>query len=171
MNRCRISLPFFIDLKNGLKGKRTNRKTRLFLEKWKPELRDNRLFYQGREVIPYERIEKILKMEAEQNGMPLSRDGAFHYLKTKYVGFKKRTINDWLKRIEQLQLIHKRPHKNTRTNRVNREGIANYRMSASREGRYNLVLICSRYPNQSGATIATSLSLCCSVMDIRGPYQ
>ena len=75
-------------------------------------------------------IEAILKREAEQNGMPLSREGAYAYVTKKYIGFKRRSIAAWLKRIEQLQLIHKRPDANTRINKRNREGARNYRMAS-----------------------------------------
>ena len=138
MNRCRIHKAFLSELIKGIRDKPKNRRIRLFLEKWQPVLQNGKLYWQGKQVIPYEDVEAVLKKQAEQNGMPLSRDGAYHYMNKKYIGFKKRTIGDWLKRVEQLQLIHKRPHKNTRINRVNREGITNYRMAPGREGRFNL---------------------------------
>ena len=128
MNRCHITQRFTRDLIQGLKTKPRNRKVRLFLEKWKLYLKQGKLYHGDRLVVPYEETEDLLKREAEQNGMPLSRDGAFHYLKKKYVGFKKRQINTWLKSIEQLQLIHKRPFKENRSNLNNREGTKNYFM-------------------------------------------
>ena len=87
------------DIIQGVKGKPRNRKVRDFIEKWPLKVERNKLFHNGKQVIAYEDTEKILKREAEQNGMPLSRDGAFEYLKGKYVGFKKRRIGTWLKRI------------------------------------------------------------------------
>lgn len=128
MNRCRITRQFLRDIITGVKSKPKNRKVRLFIEKWAPTVHQGKLYHGNLRVVPYEDIDSVLKKEAEQNGMPLSRDGAFHYLKKKYVGFKKRQINTWLKRVEQLQLIHKRPHRETRVNTQNREGAKNYFM-------------------------------------------
>ena len=128
MNRCHISRQYLRDLLDGARGKPKNRKVRDFLQKWKPTIHQGKLYYGDRRIVPYEETEAILKREAEENGMPLSRDGAFHYLKKKYVGFKKRHIIAWLKRVELLQLIHRRPHKETRINTRNREGTANYFM-------------------------------------------
>lgn len=138
MNRCRISKAFLADLKTGLQGKIKNKKTEQFLQKWQLTLKQGKLYHWGKEVVPYEDVEKKLKYEAEHNGMPLSRDGAFAYLQKKYIGFKKRKIGSWLKRVQQLQMIHKRPHKNTRTNQYAKEGSQNFFMSSKRLGRYNL---------------------------------
>lgn len=132
MNRCRISRKFLSDLVSGIRTKPKNRKVRLFLKKWPLELRQGKVYYKNRKIIPLEDTQKLMKREATQNGMPLSRDGAYHYLKRKYVGFKKRNINQWLKTIEQLQLIHKRPHTENRTNRADREGTKNYFMKGNR---------------------------------------
>lgn len=115
-----------------MKTKPKSRKVRLFLKKWPLDLRQGKVYYKNRKIIPLEDTEKLMKREATQNGMPLSRDGAYHYLKRKYVGFKKRNIIRWLKTIEQLQLIHKRPHTENRTNRANREGTKNYFMKNNR---------------------------------------
>ena len=132
MNRCRISRKFLSEVVAGMKTKPKTRKVRLFLKKWPLELKQGKVYYNNRKIIPLEDTEKLMKREAAQNGMPLSRDGAYHYLKRKYVGFKKRNINKWLKTIEQLQLIHKRPHTENRTNRTDREGTKNYFMKGNR---------------------------------------
>ena len=115
------------DIKAGLRAKPRNRKIRIFIEKWNLELKNGHVYHQGKEIVPYtvdepQYVEAILKREAEQNGMPLSREGAYAYVTKKYIGFKRRSIAAWLKRIEQLQMIHKRPDANTRINKRNREG-------------------------------------------------
>ena len=74
INRTRISQQYLSDLIQGAKGKPRNRKVRDFLAKWKPTVHQNKLFYQGKQMIPYEQVDSILKKEAEDNGMPLSRD-------------------------------------------------------------------------------------------------
>jgi len=126
MNRCRIPLSFFTLLLSGIRtGKPKNRKVRLFLEKWQPNIvkgKPGKLFKDGLEIIPYERIDAVMKHEVENNGCPLSRDGAFAYLQKKFIGFKKRHVMNFLKRVEQLQMLHKRPFKNTRPNRQKKEG-------------------------------------------------
>ena len=135
MNRCKITRSFMTDIIQGIKTKPRNQKVRKFIAKWPLKVERNKLYHDGKQVIAYEDTEKILKREAEQNGMPLSRDGAFEYLKRKYIGFKKRRIGTWLKRIEQLQLLHKRPHYEHRVYKQNREGTKNYLM---RDNKLNL---------------------------------
>lgn len=132
INRTRISQQYLSDLIQGAKGKPRNRKVRDFLKKWKPTVKQNKLYVDGKQVVPYEEVDAVLKREAEDNGMPLSRDGAYHYLTKKYVGFKRRMIMDWLKSVEQLQMIHKKPYINTRANKANREGTKNYFMANNR---------------------------------------
>ena len=143
MNRCRISHSFLGDIKQGLRTKPRNRKIRIFIDKWNLKLKDGHVFHEGKEVIPYswrepQYLEALLKQEAEQNGMPLSREGAYAYMSKKYVGIKRKPIANWLKRIEQLQLIHRRPDSKTRINDRTREGARNYRMATKFDGAYSL---------------------------------
>ena len=98
INRTRISQQYLSDLIQGAKGKPRNRKVRDFLKKWKPTVKQNKLIIDGKQVVPYEEVDAVLKREAEDNGMPLSRDGAYHYLTKKYVGFKKIAIADFTER-------------------------------------------------------------------------
>ena len=138
MNRCRIYRSFLDKVKTGLKTGKGNRQVRDFMAKWKLVLKGRDVFHDGRQVIPYEDTEAILKKEAIHGGMPLSRDGAFHYLKKKYVGFKKKKILEWLKRVESLQLIHRRSEVPTSRSQNPREGSTNWRMASANEGAYNL---------------------------------
>lgn len=128
MNKCRISSTFLRDIIQGVKGKPRNRKIRDFLERWNPTVHQNKLYHDGRLVVPYEDVPKVLKREAEENGMPLSRDGAYHYLRKKFIGFKKTHIMEWLKSVEQLQMIHKKPYVNSRPKKQDREGTVNHFM-------------------------------------------
>ena len=128
MNKTRISQKFLRDLISGVKTVGKNRKTRDFLAKWKPTVRQNKLYYKNKLIVPYEDVPKVLKREAEDNGMPLSRDGAYHYLAQKYIGFKKTHIMKWLKSVEQLQMIHKKPYVNSRPKKQDREGTSNHFM-------------------------------------------
>ena len=92
----------------------------------------------GRQVIAEEDTEPILKQEAMTGGMPLSRDGAWAYLKRKYVGFKQQKILAWLKRVESLQLVHRRTEVARSKPARGREGATNWRMANFNEGRFNL---------------------------------
>ena len=77
INRTRISQQYLSDLIQGVKGKPRNRKVRDFLKKWSPTVKQNKLYVDGKQVVPYEDVDAVLKREAEDNGMPLSRDGAY----------------------------------------------------------------------------------------------
>ena len=96
------------------------------------------MMHAGRQVVAVEDTEPILKQEAMTGGMPLSRDGAWAYLKRKYVGFKQQKILAWLKRVESLQLVHRRTEVARSKPARAREGATNWRMANFNEGRFNL---------------------------------
>ena len=138
MNKCRISTQFLSRVKKHLKGSPENRRVRDWVAKWKPEARQGKVFYKGKQVVPLEATEAMLKTAAESKGMPLSRDGAFEWLKERYWGFKQRRVNAWLKSVEQLQLIRRKPHSKTRINSQNREGVRNWRLAPKLDGPWTL---------------------------------
>ena len=82
MNKCRISRPFLTEVRKAIRTKARDGKAAKFAKKWNLKLTDGKLFHQKRQLVPKEDVEKILKKEASQNGMPLSRDGAYRYLRT-----------------------------------------------------------------------------------------
>ena len=143
MNKCRIHRPFLRRV-HGLIGDRNpkdtklNRRALLFIKKWELTKRGPKVIHAQRQVIPQEDTEAILKQEAMTGGMPLSRDGAFAYLKRKYVGFKQKKILSWLKRVESLQLVKRRTEVARSKPARGREGAVNWRMSNFNEGRFNL---------------------------------
>ena len=104
MNKCRIHRPFLrrvhelIGDKNP-KDTKLNRRALLFIQKWELSKQGAKVIHAGLQVIPQEDTEAILKQEAMTGGMPLSRDGAFAYLRRKYIGFKQNKILSWLKRV------------------------------------------------------------------------
>ena len=138
MNKCRISTQFLSRVKKHLKGSPENRRVRDWVAKWKPEARQGKVFYKGKQVVPLEDTEAMLKTAAESKGMPLSRDGAFEWLKERYWGFKQRRVNAWLKSVEQLQLIRRKPHSKTRINSQNREGVRNWRLAPKLDGPWSI---------------------------------
>lgn len=147
MNKCRISRPFLTEVRKAIRTKARDGKAAKFAKKWNLKLTDGKLFHQKRQLVPKEDVEKILKKEASQNGMPLSRDGAYRYLRTKYVGFKLKAIADWLKRVESLQLIHRRKNPEPRArNRRPKEGVTNWRMASKNEGRFSLGVDLFEFP-------------------------
>ena len=172
INRTRISQTFLNDLIQGIRSKPRNRKVRDFLAKWKPTVHQNKLMYGTKQIIPYEQVDAVLKREAEDNGMPLSRDGAYHYLTKKYVGFKRSMIMEWLKSVEQLQMIHKKPYINTRVNKANREGTKNYFMA---NNRLNLGVDLFEMPRPQWSSyryfFVTSSWLCCKDLAIAGSFR
>ena len=56
-------------------------KSRKWVAKWRPVLKNGALFYQNKELIPEERTEFVMKQELMKNGMPLSRDATYQYLR------------------------------------------------------------------------------------------
>ena len=148
MNRCRIYRSFlrnvveFLDKKltpqNFYNYNKKERKVFTFIEKWGLSKKNGKVYHKGLEVIPYEATEDILKKEAIGGGMPLSRDGAMAYLGKRYIGFKKTRVMDWLRRVEQLQLIHRRSDVARSKPARQREGATDWRMSEANEGRFNL---------------------------------
>ena len=63
MNKCKITKDFIKQIRVGLKGGKTNRKTRLWLQKWPVTSKGNTVFYQKKPLVPKEDIHKILKKE------------------------------------------------------------------------------------------------------------
>ena len=143
MNKCRIHRPFLrrvaelIGDKNP-KDTKLNRRALLFIKKWELSKKGSKVFHNGLQVIAQEDTEPILKQEAMTGGMPLSRDGAFAYLKRKYIGFKLNKILSWLKRVESLQLVKRRTEVARSKPARGREGATNWRMANFNEGRFNL---------------------------------
>ena len=143
MNRCRISRAFLSRVHDLIgdkspKDTKLNRKALLFIKKWDLTKRKGFVYHAGRQVVPKENIEAILKKEAMYGGMPLSRDGAYSYLNRSYVGFKKAKIMNWLSRIESIQLNKRRTEVARSKPARGREGATNWRMSQTNEGRMNL---------------------------------
>ena len=51
MNKCKITKQFLKDIRVGLKGGKTNRKTRLWLQKWPVTAKGNTVFYQKKPLV------------------------------------------------------------------------------------------------------------------------
>ena len=143
MNKCRIHRPFLHRVRDLIGDKnpedtKLNRRALLFIKKWDLTKRGSQVYHNGKQVVPIEDTEEILKREAVSGGMPLSRDGAYNYLSRSYVGFKKNKILAWLKRVESLQLNKRRTEVPRSKPARPREGATNWRMASFNEGRFNL---------------------------------
>ena len=148
MNKCRIRRSYLNDVKTAMRYQRPGKALK-WAKKWKLTQKNGHLWHGPRQVVPVEETEAILKKEASSGGMPLSRDGAYNYLKTKYVGFKQKQINAWLKRVESLQLIHRRNNAEPRgRNRRPKEGVTNWRMAPFNEGRFSLGIDLFEFPKE-----------------------
>jgi len=143
MNKCRIHRPFLHRVRDLIgdknpKDTKLNRRALLFIKKWDLTKRGGKIYHNNKLVVPVEDTEDILKREAVNGGMPLSRDGAYNYLSRSYVGFKKNKIMAWLKRVESLQLNKRRIEVPRSKPARPREGATNWRMANFNEGRFNL---------------------------------
>ena len=149
MNKCRINRPFLTEVRKAIRLSKRDGKAAKFAKKWKLKLVGNKLYHQKRQLVPAEDVEKILKKEASYEGMPLSRDGAYRYLRKKYVGFKLKAIAGWLKRVESLQLIHRRNNAEPKgRNRRPKEGVTNWRMASFNEGRFSVGIDLFEFPKE-----------------------
>ncbi len=123
MNRCQVSAKFYKALMNQIKVGDGLRKERLFVQKWKPVLRNGLLYHKNKIIVPTEGVQDVMKREITKNGAPMtSRDSLFKYLFDIYVGISKRDCDKFLKSLEYYQLSKIRPHKNTRVNKEKKEG-------------------------------------------------
>ena len=86
MERCKLTEQFLTTCISLMKlgYEHGDAKSRKWVAKWKPELRKGKLFYQGKELVPEERTEAVMTHELMKNGMPLSRDSTYKYLREKY---------------------------------------------------------------------------------------
>ncbi len=140
MERCKLTAAFLTTCISLLKlgYEHGNAKSRKWVAKWQPQLRNGSLFYQNKELIPEERTEAVMTHELMKNGMPLSRDATYQYLRQKYFGFKRAVIDRWMKSLEVYQLTKLRPHKNQRVNlKAKVEGAAQILMSKKYGGHFN----------------------------------
>ncbi len=131
MNRCDLTREFLNDVKVSLRGGKTRRKTRLWIQKWNPEISLNgrTVFFQGKPIVPEEETHDVLKRLLLEGGCPLSIEGAFNYIYPKMWGFSRRRIRDFIQSTERYQLIRPRsrnPEKARAVNARTSEGVTNF---------------------------------------------
>ena len=134
MNRCVISQDLLFRVKQHLKDHTGNAKTRAWVKRWKPVLKGGNLYKNEKLLVPKEQTFQILELAAKR-GMPLGRDSAFQWLAQRYFGFKRRDVGKFIDSLETVQMMRKRPYKETRHNETQtREGTAQLLMSKKRGG-------------------------------------
>ena len=99
MQRCQISETLLGDLRIFLKTGKANAKTRKWAKRWELELRKGEIYHQNKLLVPIEEVDQVLTV-AIQNGMPTSRDGAMRWLASRFYGFKKRDVEQFLNSVE-----------------------------------------------------------------------
>mgnify|MGYP000041175852 FL=1 len=135
MDRCAISQNLLTRVLDYYKKGESNSATRRWADKWKPILIKGKFYKDNKLLVPLEEVNDVLEKSATE-GMPLSRDGAFYWLKEKYYGFKKRDVLKWINRLETVQLLRKIPYVNTRANKVHKkEGAAQVLLQPKFEGK------------------------------------
>jgi len=111
-------------ISSGYSYDKSGTKTRRWYDKWKPELRKKQLWYQDKPLVPESEVVAYLE-ESVKKGMPMSRDGAYHWLLERAWGFKKNVIYKFISSLQAFQLMKKHPFKNNRQNVTQtREGTA-----------------------------------------------
>ena len=115
-------------IKSGYNYNTSLTRTRRWYDKWKPNLQKGRMWYKNKPLIPESEVQSYLTT-AVQKGMPLSRDGAYQWLKERAWGFKKNVVYKYISSLEAFQLMKKHPFKNSRQN-----------ITQSREGSSQLFL-------------------------------
>ena len=149
MDRCAISQNLLTRVLDYYKNGESNSATRRWADKWKPILIKGKFYKDNKLLVPLEEVNDVLEKSATQ-GMPLSRDGAFYWLKEKYYGFKKRDVLKWINRLETVQLMRKKPFVNTRANKVHKkEGAAQVLILPQFEGRGCVGIDLCHIPQQS----------------------
>ena len=94
MDRYRFTTDSISKAKGFLTGK--TKTGPAWAKRFKEDLtvKGTKVLYKGREIIPAEKIEDVLRQEIFKRDadIPPSRDGAFHIVKQRYVGISKRKI-------------------------------------------------------------------------------
>ena len=111
VNRYIIDNDMVSEIKVGLKGGIVSTRTAVFLKHF-PSIQNRRgkLFLHERQVISVEELPKILNDELVSGSCPMSCEGAYNYLRKKYVGsLTRKNVTDFIQSLESWQLNKTRP--------------------------------------------------------------
>ncbi len=136
MNRKRFTKEFMSKLRKDLRA----RKSSPFIAKYKPELRQNKVYVEGKLIFAQHEVQKFLDKIAKDSAVPLGIRSMQHVLKGKYWGITRSMITNYLQSNPILASIRTRP--NTRS--VDRSQLKG-------EGSTDFVL--KKYPNTLGVDL------------------
>jgi hypothetical protein len=95
VNRYRFTEKTVTQAKNFLKG--TAKTQPNFLKKFKGEVKKNRLFLDGKLVVPKEKVDAYLRNRIYKGRTPLSRDASYYAISRDSVGISRAAIDKFLK--------------------------------------------------------------------------
>jgi len=125
VNRYRFTDKTVSQAKNYLKG--TAKTQPNFLKKFKGEVKKNRLFLDGRLVVPAEKVESYLRKRIYEATTPLSRDGAFYWIQKDSIGVSRAKIDSFLKKQRVIrETDNQQPRSKRGSRKVTRKGNLHY---------------------------------------------
>jgi len=149
MNRCKITQDLLTKVRNFKKTGMGDEQTRRWVKRWNPVVYKQIVLHDKKMLVPVEMVDKFLE-KFVQEGMPLGRDSAYKWLEKRYWGFKKRKVHDFISSLESVQLLKKRPHKNTRRNLTHvREGVSQVILSKKYGGSATVGIDLAQLPQQT----------------------
>ena len=96
VNRYRFTNKTVDAAKDFLRGKTDKEPS--FLKKYKGTVKKNRLFLDGKQVVPDEKVDAYLRRRIYDGKTPLSRDSAFYLIQKTAINVSRKKINYFLKR-------------------------------------------------------------------------
>ena len=107
MNRYRFTRESLANTIEFLKGKRDTGPTWAVRYKEKLEVKGDKVYFEGKEIVPQKDIDTVLRREMyKRDGeVGTGRDSAFHLLKQKYVGIPRRPVMAFIRKQRVLQTV------------------------------------------------------------------
>ena len=87
------------------------------LNKHEATIQKGKLYLDGKQVIPKNKVEETLRRKILSGQIPLTRDAAFYWLSKKYVGLSRKAVDDFLKKQRIIRETDNAKAKTTATNR------------------------------------------------------
>ena len=143
VNRWKIDDNMYAEILKGLSGsKKITERTTHFLHKF-PNLKrkNNKVFFENRQLITTGMLDKILNDELITGSCPMSCEGAYYYLRDKYCGALTRgKVTKWIQSLENYQKERVRPPNPNKTKgdyARPREGVTRFLLAKGSGGDWN----------------------------------
>ena len=117
MNQIKFSAARIQNIKYNLRSGKNN----MLMQKYNFELKNGKLFLEGKEVVGRDNIDTYLDAEVK-NGGPLSIEQLHWWVQDKAVGISRRRIKQYFEQQESYQMLKRRPKFSSRENKHRREG-------------------------------------------------